>query len=72
MRRIKNRSKLKEQGLITSILKSLSINAECNYMKHFNVNTNVDNNNTNDDTYDGKIRNKISDIRAIVSRLEIL
>ena len=41
-------------------------------MKHFNVNTNVDNNNTNDDTYDGKIRNKISDIRAIVSRLEIL
>ena len=38
-------------------------------MKHFNVNTNVDNNNTNDDTYDGKIRNKISDIRAILSRL---
>ena len=32
---------------------------------------NVDNNNTNDDddTYDGKIRDKISDIRMILSRL---
>ena len=53
-------------------------------MKHFNINTNVNNNNTNvsnnnsnvnndktndDDTYDGKIRDKISDIRAILSRL---
>ena len=40
-------------------------------MKHFN--TNVDNNNVdhnvNDDTYDSKIRDKISDIRAILSRL---
>ena len=40
-------------------------------MKHFN--TNVDNNaanfDTNDDTYDGKIRDKISDIRVILSRL---
>ena len=38
-------------------------------MKHFNINTNVDNNNaTDDDTYDGKIRDKISDIRMILSR----
>ena len=49
-------------------------------MKHFNINTNVNNNNTvsnnndvndntNDDTYDGKIRDKISDISVILSRL---
>ena len=54
-------------------------------MKHFtntnddnnnnnNNNTNDDNNtndynNTNDDTYDGKVRDKISDIRMILSRL---
>ena len=43
-------------------------------MKHFNINTNVDNNNTNDnntddDTYDIKIRDKISYIRMILSRL---
>ena len=36
-------------------------------MKHLN-NTN-DNNTTNDDTYDSKIRDKISDIRMILSRL---
>ena len=36
-------------------------------MKNFN-NTNNDNN-TNDDTYDGKIRDKISDVRMIISRL---
>ena len=40
-------------------------------MKHFN--TNVDNNttnvDTNDDTYDAKIRDKIGDIRMILSRL---
>ena len=71
MRRIKNRGKLKKEGLITSILKSESSNAERNYMKHFNINTNVDNNNNtnDDDTYDGKIRDKISDIRMILSRL---
>ena len=68
MRRIKNSDKLKKEGFITSLLKSESINAERNYMKHFN-NTNDDNNNTNDDTYDGKIRDKISDIRMILSRL---
>ena len=71
LRRIKNRGILKKEGLITSILKSESSNAECNYMKHFN--TNVDNNdvdnNSNDETYDGKIRDKISDIRVILSRL---
>ena len=40
-------------------------------MKEFNSNTNVDNNkNNDDDTYDGKIRDKISDIRMILSRLE--
>ena len=48
-------------------------------MKYFNNNTNAsnntnDSNNTNvnttdDDTYDGKIRHKISDIRAMLSRL---
>ena len=62
MRRIKNRDKLKKEGLIISLLKSESSNVERNYMKHVN-------NNTNDDTYDGKIRGKISDIRMIFSRL---
>ena len=49
-------------------------------MKHLNNNnntndendTNVDNNNNNnvdDDPYDGKIRDEISDIRMILSRL---
>ena len=46
-------------------------------MKHFDINTNVDNNNNvgnntndnDDDTYDGKIREKVSDIRMILSRL---
>ena len=33
LRRIKNRGKLKKEGLITSILKSESSNAEHNYMK---------------------------------------
>ena len=63
MRRIKNSDNLKEEGLITSLLKPENSNAERNYMKHFN-NTNDDNNN-----YDGKIRDKISDIRMILSRL---
>ena len=70
MRRIKNMGKLKK-GVITSIPKSEISNAEHSYIKHFN--TNVDNNttdvDTNDDTYDAKIRNKISDIRVILSRL---
>ena len=70
MRRIKISGKLKK-GLITSILKSGISNAERSYMKHFN--TNVDDNTTNvetnDDTYDAKIRDKIGDIRVILSRL---
>ena len=71
MRRIKNSGKLKNEGLITSILKSEISNAESSYMKYFNTNvhnntTNVD---TNDDSYDTKIRDKISDIRVILSRL---
>ena len=68
MRRIKSSDKLKKESFITSLLKSESSNAERNYMKHFD-NANDDNNNTNDDTYDGKIRDKISDIRMILSRL---
>ena len=85
MRRIKNRGKFKKKGLIISILKSEGSNAERNYLKYFNINNNVSNNNNNnnnnnvnnntndddddDDTYDGEIRDKISDIRAILSRL---
>ena len=73
MRRITKRGKLKKGSLITSILKSESSNAERNYKKHFNTNVdnnNVDNNaNDDDDTYDGKIRDKICDIRMILSRL---
>ena len=61
LRRIKNRDKLTKEGLIISLLKSESSNAERNYMKHFN--------NTDDDTYDGKIWGKISDIRMMLSRL---
>ena len=40
-------------------------------MKHFNNTNDDNNNNTNDDNnnYDGKIRDKISDIRMILSRL---
>ena len=70
LRRIKNRGKLKKEGLITSILKSESSNAERNYMKHFN--TNIDNNNVDNnanDDYDGKTRGKVRDIRAMLSRL---
>ena len=35
---IKSRSKLKKEGLITSLLKSEISNAERNYMKSFNTN----------------------------------
>ena len=64
LRRIKNRDKLTKEGLIISLLKSESSNAERNYMKHFN-----NNNDDDDDTYDGKIRGKISDIRMMLSKL---
>ena len=59
MRGIKNRSKLKKEGLITSLIRSKISNAERNY------NTNVSNNTTDD----GKIRDKISNIRMILCRL---
>ena len=62
LRRIKNRDKLTKEGLIISLLKPEGSNAERNYMKHFT-------NNTNNDTYDGKIGDKVSDIRMILSRL---
>ena len=42
--RIKNRGKLKKEGLIISLLKSEISNAERNYIKYFNTNVN---NNTN-------------------------
>ena len=73
---LKIEDKLKKEGLIASLLKSEISNAEHNYMKYFdaNVSNNTNtSNSTNDDTYndayDGKIRHKISDIRAILSRL---
>ena len=60
----------KKEGLITSVLKSESSNAERNDMKYFNnVDNNNADNNANDETYDGKIRDKIGDIRVIYSRL---
>ena len=48
-----------------------SINTNVNNNTNVSNNSNDVNNNTNDDdddTYDGKIRDKISDIRAILSR----
>ena len=60
LRRIKNRDKLTKEGLIISLLKSESSDAERNYMKHFtNYNTDGDN------TYDGEI----SDIRMMLRKL---
>ena len=76
LRKIKNRGNLNKEGLIISILKSEGSNAELNSMKHINNNNNTNvnnnnnnNNNNNDGTYDGKIRNEISDIRVLLSRL---
>ena len=70
LRRIKSSGKLKK-GLIASILKSGISNAERSYMIYFNTNVddNTTNDDTNDDTYDAKIRDQISDIRVILSRL---
>ena len=65
MIRIKNRDKLTKGDLIISLLKSGSSDAERNFMKHFNNYTNDDTN----DTCDGKIWDKISDTRMILSRL---
>ena len=64
MRRIKNRNNLTKEDLIISLLKSESNPVERNYMKYFNNSTNDD-----DDTYDDKIKDKINDIRMILSRL---
>ena len=46
-------------------------NNNTNVSNNTNVNnsTNVNNNTNDDDTYDGKIRDKVSDIRVILSRL---
>ena len=66
LRRIKNRGT--KEGLINNLLNSESSNADCNYMKNFNNNNN-NNNDTHNNTYDGKIRDKISVIRMILSRL---
>ena len=62
LRRIKNRNNLAKEDLNISLLKSESNPAERNYMKYFN-------NSTSDDTYDDKIKDKINDIRMILSRL---
>ena len=69
LRRIKNRDKLTKEGLIISLLKSESSNAERNYMKHFNNNTDDDDDDDDDDTYDGKIKGIISDIRMMLRAL---
>ena len=57
MRRIKNYDNLTKEDLIFSLLKSEGNPAERNYMRYFN-------NSTNDE-----IKNKINDIRIILSRL---
>ena len=62
LRRIKNYDNLTKEDLIISLLKSESNPVERNYMKYFN-------NSTSDDTYDDKIKDKINDIRMILSRL---
>ena len=67
--RIQSRGKLKKEGLITRVIKTERSNAERNYMKHSDINVdnyNVDNN-ANDD-YNGKIKDKISNIRVKLSR----
>ena len=71
LRRIKNSDKLKKEDLIISLLNSESNNPNVDNTNIVN-NTNVDNDNNNtndDDTYDSKIREKINDIRMILTRL---
>ena len=63
LRRFKNSEKLTKEDLIISFLKSESSALEKKIKKHFS------NNNTDADTYDDKIRDKINDIRMILSRL---
>ena len=62
LRRIKNHDNLTKEDLIISLLKSESNPMERNYIQYFN-------NSTSDDTYDDKIKDKINDIRMILSRL---
>ena len=62
LRRIKSSDNLTKEDSIISLLKSESTPVERNYMKYFN-------NSTNDDTYNDKIKDKINDIRMILSRL---
>ena len=79
MRRIKNSGIFKIEGLIISLLKSEISNAERNHLKYFNNtsvsnNTNASNNtsnntNSSNNTNDDQIRDQVSDIRAILSRL---
>ena len=79
LRRIKNSGIFKKEGLIISLLKSEISNAERNHLKYFNNtsvsnNTNASNNtsnntNSSNNTNDDQIRDQISDIRAILSRL---
>ena len=79
MRRIKNSGIFKIEGLIISLLKSEISNAERNRLKYFNNtsvsnNTNASNNtsnntNSSNNTNDDQIRDQVSDIRAILSRL---
>ena len=64
LRRIKNSDNLTKEDLIISLLKSESNPVERNYMKYLNNSSNDD-----DDTYDDKIKDKINDIRMILSRL---
>ena len=65
LRRIKNRNNLTREDLTISLLKSEINPVERNYMKYFNNSTNDD----DDDTHDDKIKDKINDIRIILSRL---
>ena len=79
LRRIKNSGIFKKEGLIISLLKSEISNAERNRLKYFNNtsvsnNTNASNNtsnntNSSNNTNDDQIRDQVSDIRAILSRL---
>ena len=70
LRRIKNYDNLTKEDLIISLLKSESNPVERNYMKYFNNSPSDDDDDSDDDdTYDDKIKDKINDIRMILSRL---
>ena len=63
MKRIKNIERLTKEDLVLTLLKSESSALEHNYMKHFS--NNIDDN----DAYADKMRDKISHINMIHSRL---